>query len=299
MPSHRTGSDSWNDADYADALRRAGAAPERAVLLESGMSLAVWENWRGEAVYERPAQHAFSFYIQAGQATSRLVEGRAVSRGFPGAICLFPAQSQSTWRIEDHFRFLHVYFHDRNLRRCMTEVWDREEAGVRLDERYQFQDPLLAHAGGILAGSQWDGPGDRLALDHLLQWLMVKLVQNYSSRELPEPRAPGRLSPAQEGRVQAFIEANLSRALSLADLAGQVNLSTWHFARLFRNSFGEPPHQYVLARRLELARRRLLTSEAKILAVALDCGFSDQSQFTRAFRRRFGITPGQLRATRR
>jgi len=299
MPPLTPASENWSDPDYADALRRAGAAPVRAALLDSGMSLAVWENWRGEAVYERPAQHAFSFYIQAGERTSRLVDGRAVSRGFPGAICLFPAQSQSTWRIEDHFRFLHVYFHDRDLKRCVEEVWDRERAGVRLDERYQFQDPLLARAGDMLVNSQWDGPGDRLALDHLLQWLMVQLVRNYSSRELPAPRIRGGLSPVQSRRILAFIEANLSRAISLADLAAQVNLSTWHFARLFRNSFGESPHQYVLARRLELARRRLLASDAKILAVALDCGFSDQSQFTRAFRRRFGVTPGQLRADSR
>ena len=290
---------STNQPDYAEALRRAGAAPLRSMGLDSGMSLAIWENCRGEAIYERPSQHAFSFYIEAGQRTSRMVDGKAVSRGFPGAICLFPAQSQSAWRIEARFRFLHVYFRDSDLRHCVEQVWDREPAAVCLRERYQVEDPLLARAGGLLVASDWDGRGDRLALDHLLQWLMVQLVQNHSTKALAAPRTNGGLNRRQKQRLADFIEANLDRPLSLADLAAQANLSPWHFARLFRVSFGEPPHRYLLRRRLERARRKLVAGEEKILAVALDCGFADQSQFTRAFRRYFGVTPGQFRAGHR
>lgn len=299
MPAKTVISPAANDPGYAEALRRAGAAPLRSVALDSGMSLAIWENWRGETVYERPSQHAFSFYIEDGQGISRMVDGRAVGGGFPGAICLFPAQSQSAWQIRAHCRFLHVYFRDDDLSRCVEQVWDREPASVSLQERYQVSDPLLARAGELLVRSDWDGTGDQLALDHLLQWLLVQLVQHHSTRELAVPRTGGGLSRGQKQRVGDFIEANLDRPLTLADLADQAHLSPWHFARLFRVSFGEPPHRYVMGRRLERARRRLLAGDVKILAVALDSGFADQSQFTRAFRRHFGVTPGQFRAGHR
>lgn len=285
--------------DYANALRLAGAAPLRSASLANGMALAVWENRRGEARYERPAQHAFSFYIEAGQRTSRLVDGKAVSHGFPGAICLFPAQSESCWRIEDQFRFLHVYFEDRDLRRCVEQIWDREPARVSLNPRYQINDPLLAQAGALLEASDWEGPANRLALDHLLEWLMVQLVQHHSSRQMPPPKVRGGLSPAQAQRVRGYIESNLDQPLALSQLAAQAGLSPWHFARLFRVSFGEPPHGYVMRRRLEVAQQKLLSSDDKILAIALDSGFGDQSQFTRAFRRQFGLAPGQYRAQRR
>lgn len=287
--------DALSGPDYANALRLAGAAPIRSVGLENGMSLAVWENRRGEARYERPAQHAFSFYIEAGQKTSRLVNGRAVSHGFPGAICLFPAQSESQWRIEDQFRFLHVYFDDRDLRRCVAQVWDREPAGISLNPSYQIDDPLLARAGALLEASDWEGPANRLALDHLLEWLLVQLVQRHSSHQPLPRKASGGLSRTQTQRVRAYIEAHLDQPLTLARLAEQVSLSPWHFARLFRTSFGEPPHGFVMRRRLEVAQRKLLARDDKILAIALESGFGDQSQFTRAFRRQFGLTPGQYR----
>ena len=294
-PPPATPSDALSGPDYAHALRSAGAAPLRSVALDNGMSLAVWENQRGEARYERPAQHAFSFYIEAGQRTSRLVDGKAVSHGFPGAICLFPAQSESLWRIEDQFRFLHVYFEDRDLRRCVEQIWDRESSQLSLNPLYQINDPLLARAGSLLEASDWEGPANRLALDHLLEWLMVQLVQHHTSRPQRPPVVRGGLSRTQSQRVRAYIEANLSEPLSLAQLAELVNLSPWHFARLFRVSFGEPPHSFVLRRRLEVAQQKLQSGDDKILAIALESGFGDQSQFTRAFRRRFGVTPGQYR----
>ena len=72
------------DRDVAAALRRAGAAPLRVAALDGGLALASWENRQGIALYERPQHHALSVYTQAGEHTSRLVNGEAVSHGFPG-----------------------------------------------------------------------------------------------------------------------------------------------------------------------------------------------------------------------
>lgn len=88
----------------------------------------------------------------------------------------------------------------------------------------------------------------------------------------------------------------LDQPLALADMASWVNLSPYHFARLFRASFGCPPYQYVQEQRLVRARDMLRKRSHNITAIALTCGFNDPSQFSRAFKSRFGVTPSGFRA---
>src|SRR5262249_10400869 len=87
---------------------------------------------------------------------------------------------------------------------------------------------------------------------------------------------------------------------ALADMAGVVGLNPYHFARQFKAATGLPPHQYVIARRVERAKELLQAGTAASLAeVALRAGFCDQSQFTRHFKRLVGVTPGQFRTPSR
>lgn len=103
------------------------------------------------------------------------------------------------------------------------------------------------------------------------------------------------LTHAQCDRLISFIEENLSRSITLADLAELVRYSTDHFARLFKRSFGVPAHQYVLERRIERAKSLLRDRRRSMLEVALACGFSSQAHFNFAFKRRVGVTPGIYR----
>ena len=100
-------------------------------------------------------------------------------------------------------------------------------------------------------------------------------------------------------RVRDYIDAHLDEALTLDELAGVAALSTYHFARMFRVSFGEPPHAWVLARRLAHARALLARSREDLAGVAALCGFGNTSHFSRAFLRATGITPGRYRAAAR
>lgn len=80
-------------------------------------------------------------------------------------------------------------------------------------------------------------------------------------------------------------------------MAAAAGLSPHHFNRAFSVSMGTPPVRYLWARRLVIAKTQLSTTSAPIAQVALDCGFSDQSGFTTAFRRLTGMTPAAFRAT--
>jgi len=96
--------------------------------------------------------------------------------------------------------------------------------------------------------------------------------------------------------VLAFAAAHLDEDLSLTALAGRAGLSPFHLHRVFSAVAGETPKQFTLRLRLERAAILLLTGEQSVLNVALSCGFQSHEAFCRAFRRRFGMSPGAYRA---
>lgn len=83
--------------------------------------------------------------------------------------------------------------------------------------------------------------------------------------------------------------------LTIEELAQQANLSTFHFAKMFRVSMGLPPHGYVAKRRVERAKHLLRVSPSDLAGIALECGYASQSHFTRAFKVETGATPGAWR----
>jgi AraC family transcriptional regulator len=92
-----------------------------------------------------------------------------------------------------------------------------------------------------------------------------------------------------------FSETNLESIITLDHLASLIGLSPFHFARCFKNSTGLAPHQYVLARRIDLAKRRLVTSKAPVREIGWSVGFENSSHFRRQFASQIGVVPGDLR----
>jgi AraC family transcriptional regulator len=91
-----------------------------------------------------------------------------------------------------------------------------------------------------------------------------------------------------------FIDSQLAEPISLGQLAGLCALSEYHFARMFRVSFGLPPHQYVLARRMSRARELLRCTALPLGEIALACGFASASHFTNRFRQVLGGRRGNI-----
>lgn len=110
---------------------------------------------------------------------------------------------------------------------------------------------------------------------------------------LERPADPG--SPRWLADVLAALEANLAQPHSLADLAARIGLHPDHLARAFREARHETLGAYLNRRRLEWADQAVQAGKEPLAAIALRCGFCDQAHFTRAYRRHFGISPGQKR----
>src|ERR1700730_12858536 len=102
----------------------------------------------------------------------------------------------------------------------------------------------------------------------------------------------------QVSRVRAFIDKNLHRTIHTQDLSVVARRSPAHFSRSFKLTFGEPPHAYVVKRRLEKACHLMITSSLPLSDIALGVGFSDQAHLCRLFRQAFGQSPASWRRER-
>ena len=105
----------------------------------------------------------------------------------------------------------------------------------------------------------------------------------------------GGLAPWREKRVAAYVEANIGSRIRAAELAHVAHLSPAHFSRCFRRSFGESPLSYITKRRVRRSQALMQGSGAPLSQIALECGLSDQSHFSRVFHKVVGVTPSLWR----
>jgi AraC-like DNA-binding protein len=111
-------------------------------------------------------------------------------------------------------------------------------------------------------------------------------------------RYRGGLAPWQTRRVSLHIEANLNKKISTKGLAALVSLSSFHFCRAFRDSFGDSPHRYLMRRRIERAQGLMLGTNASLTEIAAECGLADQAHLNRLFASLVGESPGAWRRVR-
>ncbi|AQH03078.1 hypothetical protein A9R05_29890 [Burkholderia sp. KK1] len=132
-----------------------------------------------------------------------------------------------------------------------------------------------------------------LFLSGLINALHAHLARKYGGIR-PEAASPaGALAPARLARAKDLISSKLSGAVSIAEVASECALSPAHFARAFKVSTGVAPHQWLLLRRVEVAKGLLRKREHTGAEIAVMCGFTDQSHLIRVFSSMVGTTPGE------
>jgi AraC family transcriptional regulator len=169
---------------------------------------------------------------------------------------------------------------------------DEANGEIELRPHRKFADSRLgALAAAVHAEMVAGFPNGRLFLDSVEQAMAVALVSGHAVRHRPVQMSRGGLAPARLRTIRELIDAKMDGELSLDEMARSVGLSTAHFARMFRKSTGETPHQFVLRQRLERAKALLRAPDARVLDVALACGFKTQQHFAQVFRDVCGISP--------
>jgi AraC-like DNA-binding protein len=150
---------------------------------------------------------------------------------------------------------------------------------------------------GELAQSAADGNSD-IGLDEIGQVLASRFVEVVSGK----PRKAGPLAARDRRRAvetALWIDAHSHRPIGLEDAADQAGISPFHFLRLFSDTLGVTPHQYLVRSRLRHAARRLAEDDSAITDIAYDVGFGDLSNFVRTFHRAAGASPLRFRQASR
>lgn len=260
--------------------------------LGDGLSAAVWTNHHDAREYSAPGHHTVSCYIAGGTGTFR--RGQPQQKGAPDKLCILPAEHESGWVVNGDIRLAHLYFSAEQFALGCVTLLDREPREMQLREHTFLEDPQQAQRFRQLLALNWDEPAERLLTSSVAHELISHtLLSQVGARQ--GLRLKGGLAAHQRRQLVAYIDSQLAEPISLGQLAGLCALSEYHFARMFRASFGLPPHQYVLARRLDRARQMLRGTLLPLGEIALACGFASASHFTNRFRQVLGGTPGEYR----
>jgi AraC family transcriptional regulator len=167
---------------------------------------------------------------------------------------------------------------------------------VELHPSRKFTDPRLSALVAAARAEMVAGfPSGRLFMDSVEQAMAVTLVEGHAVRHRPVQIYRGGLGSTRLRRIKELVHAKIGDDLSLDEMAQSIGLSTAHFARMFRKSTGETPHQFVLRQRVERAKAMLRVPDARVLDVAVACGFTTQQHFAQVFRDVCGVSPTQYR----
>ncbi|WP_137823126.1 AraC family transcriptional regulator [Pseudomonas sp. D(2018)] len=183
-----------------------------------------------------------------------------------------------------------VFYPDVALVRSALDELELPLAGMPAFIGSVHQDPdlvrMFTHLHQLLES-------DASALQQQTSWREALLALFRRHARLPEPGTPGR-EPQAVLRAKNLLRERLAEPPSLEELAAEVRLSPFHFARTFRRATGMPPHAWLKQQRLDHARA-LLKAGCAPAGVAAQLGFSDQSHLTRQFKQAYGVGPGEYR----
>jgi AraC family transcriptional regulator len=183
---------------------------------------------------------------------------------------------------------------------AFRELAEQEDVPVIGELIYKRGQPILdesiQHIGcSLLSALKTPDRTNRLFTDHIMLALAAHTAQAYGGMKAISRPLRGGLAPWQEKRSKEMLAGDLTGATPLREIAEACGLSISHFSRAFHKSTGLAPHAWLLGTRVEAAKAFLRRGDASLSAVALLCGFADQSHFATVFRRRVGLSPSAWR----
>jgi AraC family transcriptional regulator len=207
-----------------------------------------------------------------------------------------PANTPLFVRWEGNENCLKIQLPDAFLKQVAEETLGKDGDRLTLVPTFQSRNQQLeAIANLVLVEAQHRQPGGALYLDSLANALAVQLLRHHGTTAVQLQRYQGGLPTYQLNQVLDYVDATLAEDIKLADLAKLLGMSPFHFGRMFKQSIGISPHQYVIQQRVERAKRLLKQTDQAIIDIALECGFNSHSHLSKQFRQVTGVTPKEFR----
>lgn len=215
----------------------------------------------------------------------------------PRQFLIIPADESSQWTRRGSSEMLMLYVKKELVEAVNRDVFGRPNVKVAI--RLGATDPLLEQlALAVLEALQHPTPATTPAFVDTLAWTLATQLLKAHSITTEQNQTTSLCYEnfrSSMARVQDFIDRSLGEDLSLGVIASQVNMSVCGLKRLFQRHHATSPHQYLLERRIAKASRILVETELPISEVALATGFSSQSHFATAFKKKVGLSPKAYR----
>ncbi len=214
-------------------------------------------------------------------------------------IVVTPAGVESGWRWYAKSKVIVITLEPTRLERFAKIELGILLTDVQLKNIPQFIDKDITEAGEMLLRAlQMRLPGSDVMYESLARVFLVKLIQKYGLERGDEYEFSRSFSSRHYKKVLDFVAKHFSQSISLEQLAAEANISPYHFSRLFKQTIGQSPHQFVMSYRIERSKEMLADPGKLMIDIALQCGFSDQAHFSRVFKQVEGVTPKAWRQSK-
>ncbi|KAF3885214.1 MULTISPECIES: helix-turn-helix domain-containing protein [Nostocales] len=265
---------------------------------KAGWNNILVEYWQMPA-HELPPQLLSDYIINLhfkGMTKAEIMwDGRLLSKNFTrGEITILPpGMSCKGISLEDS-DFLVLRLQPNLITQVAGELGYTEQ--IEIAPNLGVLSPQIQNIGLALKGELESGClSGRLYGESLATALASHLLQQHSTFKQNIESYTGGLPKYKLCKILEYINENLERELTLAELASVAEISSYHFARLFKQSTGFTPHQYVINCRIERAKKLLAEKQLSIAEIGDAIGFQSPSHFIALFRKRMAMTPKAYR----
>jgi AraC family transcriptional regulator len=261
--------------------------------------IGMFEFFQPPGSFDKPGMDIFLLQVALrceGHVTLDMGGDRAFSaRPLPGSFVLSVPGARTTYDLPVETHGIALELNTSRVRLLAAELDPRFDGHfaplyTRMWRDHRLRDDVLR----LWRAAKGDAFAPMVDPDAALMTLTRRLLGTCDPRR-PTDDTARRLAPHALRRVLDYVEAHLDGDCNLFRLAAEAELSPYHFARAFRGDMGDPPHRYVIARRLLRATELIRSSNMELSEIALACGFSSQARMTEIFTRHLGTTPGRMR----
>ena len=239
-------------------------------------------------------KHLVIIHLKSETRSERRLDRRLeVENPCVGDIAIIPAKVDHWHVMRQNSEGIVLSIEPETLSTCARETVNLDK--IEIIPTFTQPDPLISGIGLALKTALEFSQYNRLYGESLFDTLSIHLLQRYATRQLLIREYNDGLPKYKLKRAIDYIQAGLAENISLEAMAAEVGISRFYFCRLFKKSTGITPHQYLIRCRIDRAQVLLKERKLSISDVAFEVGFSNQSHFTKHFKRLTGTSPKKFR----